>query len=434
MNFKRTVAVVLCGAFALGIAGCGKSKGARSGIEGLLEDYVDALQELDEDEVLELTVWDEDDDEYDYVKECFIADGNATYIWQVFEATASTISIDYERSDIEVNNDKASLKVEYRLVDWEKLFNKAFNSSDDLVKAIKKSDDEITISGKLEFELVDGEWKISKITKLDDVLDFTDEWPTLNGTEWPTIPTMDYQDPYDPYDMYDPNDSNGYDSTMPVSGEEMYALAIENYLFIMETYEDRIKAVEEDYNIKTCGFYDIDNSGVPELFFINGIRPAVFADFELQSCVGDGSFSNITIPNIIFQAGSGGLYNMYSTGEEFIITYARGDESLFTYFSNVYQCSGDDYWVTVAWYKCEVRYEEDDGGNGEYTYEYYCDDEKISEEEYYAVFTDYAGRAEIVLAGNYEPSDNAADHALNGKPRYTLMSYDEMYAFLESER
>ena len=183
---KKIIAAILTAVMILGIAGCNTG-----GVDDVMKEYTQALRKIDEEKVLALTVFEESDPEAQYIRDCFCFDGNASYIWEVYKAVASTITLDYKSSDIVVSGDTAVVDFEYSIVDWEPLFKKRHLTADDLVKAINTSTKTKTIEGSLVFNNVEGQWKITKITNLDELYAFSDDWPLLDTKQWPTIPAWD---------------------------------------------------------------------------------------------------------------------------------------------------------------------------------------------------------------------------------------------------
>ena len=250
MRIKRIIAAMLALSVTLGMAGCNTPGRSKAEIEEVLTKYEKALRSLKPEKVLKLTGWDDIDDEYEELEECFELIGNGEYIIEVYEATASTISVNYDVSDITVSQKSAVVEVEYELVDWDPLYNRHIsNTAGDLCDEIRASDDTITIGGEIQLELTHGEWKITEISDLDEVLFFTNVFPLIETPQWPTIPTV-FTDPT--YDTY------------PADNSPMYS----SYADLLKDYEDRIRAVEDVYGIESCGINDFNRDGIEELLFM----------------------------------------------------------------------------------------------------------------------------------------------------------------------
>ena len=256
--FRKTVSLILAGVLTLGIAGCdlSGSKQEKGNVDGVIQSYGKALQKLDEEKILGMTTWDESDSEYSDFKDCFTFDANAEYIWEVYTATAGTIELNYKDTAIKVKGDKASVDVTYLIVDWKTLYKEQYFSADDLVKAIKDSMNVITTDGSIEFTKDGNDWKISKITKLDELMEFGRTWPNLESKQWPTMPTDDTEPTDEP--------------TFPTGTQyaDSYQKAIAAYLKVLDDNRAAITAVQETYRIDPVGIYDIDGNGIPELYFL----------------------------------------------------------------------------------------------------------------------------------------------------------------------
>ena len=74
MKFRKIIAALLCAAMtagAAGVTGCRSNATAKDKgqIEDLMESYIEALNDLDSDSLLDLTNWDDDDKDYEAVEE-----------------------------------------------------------------------------------------------------------------------------------------------------------------------------------------------------------------------------------------------------------------------------------------------------------------------------------------------------------------------------
>ena len=423
--FRKAIATLLTASMALGIAGCDlfgvrKNMGA---VDGVIKEYATAINSLDEGKVLDLTCFDESDSGYKEIKDCFVFDGNADYIRDVYTTTASTIALGVNSNSIKIDGDnKASIDFDYTIVDWKPLFEGSSESSADLVKAIKKSNDFNTIKGGLEFKKVGGEWKISKIRNLDELLAFTQVWPNLQNTEWPTIPTeTDYTAPYG-----DP-DPTAVTTAFPDS----YGKAINAYLELLEKNKTAIKEIEEKYECYPVGVFDINEDGIPELLFLasDGVAPAYRGTlyvYTYNEYAGE-AVKVIEIPHVIYMAADGGYFLLYKTANRIIVTHAGGSEVEFEYFTEIYNLQWnliDSYRRVVLTYISD--YDET------VTYEYYRNDAAITEEEYNKVFKEDVANTTVILAKNYNPAPDDVEYPLAGKPSFELMGYETAYAYVKS--
>lgn len=418
---KKSAAAVLAVSMVIGIAGCDifgvrKEMGA---VDGVIKEYAKALQTLDEEKLLDLTVFDESDSGYDEIKDCFVFDGNAEYIMDVYEATASTIALNANSNSIRIDGDKASIAFDYSIVNWKPLFEGSSESSADLVKAIKNSNDLKSVKGGLEFKKVDGEWKISEIRYLAELLAFTEVWPNLQNKEWPTMPTEDTEPTDEP--------------TFPTGTQfaDSYGKAINAYLELLEKNKTAIKEVEEQYHYNPVGVFDINEDGLPELLFLvsDGVAPAYMSTlyvYTYNEFAGE-AVKVIEVPNIIYMAADGGYFLLYKTPDRIIVTHAGGELVKFQYWTEIYNYN----WNLIDSYRRVILTELTETEEIE-TFEYYEADHAITEEQYNKVFKEDLANTVVILAKNYTPEPYDVEYPLAGKPAYEFMGYETAYAYVKS--
>jgi hypothetical protein len=421
---RKTVAAFLAASMMVGVAGC-DAFGVRKemgNVDGVIKDYGKALSNLDEDKILKMTVWEETDKEYADFKDCFTFDANAEYIWNVYATTAGTITLDYKGASIKVKGDKASVDVTYVIVDWKTLYNEQYSSADDLVKAITDSMNVITTEGSLEFEKDGNDWKISKITKLDELLEFGKKSPNLTNKEMPTKPADDT----------DPTDEPAFPTGTQFA--DSYQKAIAAYLKVLDDNMAAITAVQETFRIDPVGIYDIDGNGIPELYFLackdsSQVMNSSLFIYSYNENAGE-ALKQIEVPDIIYMAGSGGLFQMYATSNRLIITHAGGEDSDFKYWTEIYNFQ----WDLIASYRRNYLYDYNAPEDQATTVKYYEEEAEITEEQYNKVFKEDANNAVIVLARNYTPSPSDVEYPLVSKPSFAMLSYESAYTYIESLR
>ncbi len=421
---RKTVAAFLAASMMVGVAGC-DAFGVRKemgNVDGVIKDYGKALSNLDEDKILKMTVWEETDKEYADFKDCFTFDANAECIWDVYATTAGTITLDYKGASIKVKGDKASVDVTYVIVDWKTLYNEQYSGADDLVKAITDSMNVITTEGSLEFEKDGNDWKISKITKLDELLEFGKKSPNLTNKEMPTKPADDT----------DSTDGPAFPTGTQFA--DSYQKAIAAYLKVLDDNMAAITAVQETFRIDPVGIYDIDGNGIPELYFLackdsSQVMNSSLFIYSYNENAGE-ALKQIEVPDIIYMAGSGGLFQMYATSNRLIITHAGGEDSDFKYWTEIYNFQ----WDLIASYRRNYLYDYNAPEDQATTVKYYEEEAEITEEQYNKVFKEDANNAVIVLARNYTPSPSDVEYPLVSKPSFAMLSYESAYTYLESLR
>ena len=425
MKIKKAIAAVLCAAMlagSAGVTGCKKS-GEKdiSQIEDLMESYVEALNGLDSDSLLDLTNWDDDDKDYEAVEELLDLD----YYGECYgygavdcaEYVASTIVINYESEDIEFKDNEATLKIEYELIDW----NKVYYADDywdygEVVTALKSAKDTTQIKGKLTFELEDGEWKISKISKLSDALGFLNAAPFIFVLD----PAADPK-PTDP-------------TTDPSTGSltEVYYECVEAYLEVLAEYETEIKKAEEIYNKDFVNLYDMNADGVLDMIFVSADDPSddystatlhIFT-YDVYS---DEVYEVITIPEICYMAEGGSFVIAVCYGV-ITITYYHGEEAHRQVDTYVYDF--DEFALQLT-YRRDVYYEYDpDTDTENYSYEYFYEfDGELVEtnEDTYMTNVEYLVDIALVVIGyDYLPGEMEVEYPFCDLPDLGFHSYDSI--------
>ena len=337
----------------------------------------------------------------------------------VYEATASTIALNANSNSIRIDGDKASIDFDYSIVNWKPLFEGPGESSADLVKAIRKSNDLKSVKGGLEFTKVDGEWRISEIKYLAELLSFTEVRPNLENKDWPTMPTEDTEPTDEP--------------TFPTGTQfaDSYGKAINTYLELLEKNKTAIKEVEEQYHYNPVGVFDINEDGLPELLFLasDGVEPAYMSTlyvYTYNEFAGE-AVKVIEVPNIIYMAADGGYFLLYKTPDRIIVTHAGGELVKFQYWTEIYNYN----WNLIDSYRRVILTEPTETEEIE-TFEYYEADHAITEEQYNKVFKEDLANTVVILAKNYTPEPYDVEYPLAGKPAYEFMGYETAYAYVKS--
>ena len=426
MKLKKITAVMLSLSVILSFAGCDSfgTKKEAGRIKGVIDAYAEALADEDADEVIDQTDFGKKDEEWGLIKHyldnSYYEEGYGETGAKIFKYIISTIEIDYDINSAEISKDEASLKVKYKMVDWEQVLNGDYPDYDYLLKNIKKCDDTTTIKGKIELELIDGEWKITKLSNFEDIFEFVlalpyndiiGPQPTPPEPTTPTLPTE--------------TDPTVTTPTGTSSGDE-YNYAIEACLWTLNYNKEHIKSVENTFNEPVVGICDINNDGIPELYYLTDDSAGFSA--KMVMCYYNefaGEMIEIcTIPSIIYMAADGGYFIIYKTNNNLIVSYSGGEESLWHVNSDVY----DFNWNLKASYERNEYFD----GYDSYTYEYFKDGKEISEAEYIEVISDYIYYADTVVASNYIPLSSEIEAPLGYKPEISMMSYDDAVSYLTS--
>lgn len=187
VRWKRAAAAALSLAMAIGFAGCdafGSRKKSMDAINDRLVSFNKALQKLDYEAVRRLTDWTVEDNDYTAIESLFDtsdyggAEGEGFVICT--EYIASTISIKYDISTVQIQGDQATLNVKYEVVDWLSVYQKSHGSYDQVLEDLKNCQDKSTTDAVIIFENVDGrnDWRLCRISDLGKVMSFVHTLPS----------------------------------------------------------------------------------------------------------------------------------------------------------------------------------------------------------------------------------------------------------------
>ena len=436
MKCKRVISAVVCLAVVAGCTACtGPSKKDIQAIEDTIEEYGDALRDVDAEAVLETTNWDDDDKEYLEVESLLQFDTQGDYAVKYFEGVADTITIDYDSDDIEIKDGKATIKVTYEIIDWEEVLDIIFmNNGGQIKNAFEEVEDTVKIKGKITLVKDGKEWKITKVTGLDEVFAF------INLKEIPD-PDIKPTEPL-PTDVDVTPTPTSTPTPAPTAPAVSYADVIKAATDVLYEDQELIEDVEYAFDMNTTNVYDLNQDGYPELIYLAADSymdgEAFDADLYLWTYVPSaGKYMCVLMQrDIIYMAADGGSFIVFTTDKEIVITYSGGEESDYHTDTVVY---GFD-WNCIAHYRRDERLEyEPITRTNLYTYDYHeydnetnVNDKEITENEYYSAVSGYINDAEYVVASNYTPQTNEIEYGLIAVPAFSMMYCYEAIEYLES--
>ncbi len=436
MKCKRVISAVVCLAVVAGCTACtGPSKKDIQAIEDTIEEYVDALRNTDAEALLETTNWDDDDKEYLEVESLLQFDTQGDYAVKYFEGVADTITIDYDSDDIEIKDGKATIKVTYEIIDWEEVLNIIFmNNGGQIKDAFEEVEDTVKIKGKITLVKDGKEWKITKVTGLDEVFAFIDLKEIQDPDIKPTEPL--------PTDVDVTPTPTSTPTPAPTAPAVSYADVIKAAIQVL--YEDQklIEDVEYAFDMNTTNVYDLNQDGYPELLYLAADSymdgEAFDADLYLWTYIPSaGKYMCILMQrDIIYLAADGGSFIVFTTDKNIVITYSGGEESDYHTDTLVY----DFDFCGVAHYRRDERLEyEPITQTYLYTYDYHeydnetnVNDKEITENEYYSAVSGYINDAKYVVASNYTPQTNEIEYGLIAVPEFPMMYCYEAIEYLGS--
>ena len=438
MKYKKIIASILCIAFTAGFAGCDNTKKDREAISEIIDQCEDAFKDDDAEAFLELTNWDEDDDKYQVAEELMNFDYSDEYFIECYNLIFDTIEIDYDVDDIEVNGDKASVKVKYEIIDLSEVDFKVANLNLTFMDAVKDTKETSSIKAKIDFELEKGEWKIKKITNLDKLFAFV---VMINPPEYVPTPVPDPTETQptvpDPTDTQ-PVTTEPSETTPTTAFADSYDKAIKAFIEILEQNRDAILAVESTFGIEPVGLYDLDGNGLPEFFLISddgNEYSATLHIYEYNEYAGE-AIEIITSPEFITQ-GQASSFMLYLTDKALIVTYTYGESYYLHVSTDMYALGeregGIHKWDLCETYAREIVTDYDPETDTETTTRLFYHNSGIcTEEEYMPAMKDFTARTVISLHQKFVLSSNDPEYGLMSKPSNRRYNYTTMHDYLES--
>ena len=436
MKCKRVISAVVCLAVVAGCTACtGPSKKDIQALGETIEEYGDALRDADAEALLETTNWDDDDKEYLEVESLLQFDTQGDYAVKYYEGVADTITIDYDSDDIEIKDGKATIKVTYEIIDWEEVLDIIFmNNGGQIKDAFEEVEDTVKIKGKITLVKDGKEWKITKVTGLDEVFAFIDLKEIQDPDIKPTEPL--------PTDVDVTPTPTSTPTPAPTAPAVSYADVIKAAIQVLYEDQELIEDVEYAFDMNSTNVYDLNQDGYPELIYLAADSymdgEAFDADLYLWTYIPSaGKYMCVLMQrDIIYMAADGGSFIVFTTDKEIVITYSGGEESDYHTDTLVY----DFDFCGVAHYRRDERLEyEPITQTYLYTYDYHeydnetnVNDKEITENEYYSAVSGYIDNAKYVVASNYTPQTNEIEYGLIAVPEFPMMYCYEAIEYLES--
>lgn len=436
MKCERVISAVVCLAVVAGCTACtGPSKKDIQAIEDTIEEYGDALRDADAEALLETTNWDDDDKEYLEVESLLQFDTQGDYAVKYYEGVADTITIDYDSDDIEIKDGKATIKVTYEIIDWEEVLDIIFmNNGGQIKDAFEEVEDTVKIKDKITLVKDGKEWKITKVTGLDEVFAFINLKEIQDPDIKPTEPL--------PTDVDVTPTPTSTPTPAPTAPAVSYADVIKAAIQVLYEDQELIEDVEYAFDMNSTNVYDLNQDGYPELLYLAADSymdgEAFDADLYLWTYVPSaGKYMCVLMQrDIIYMAADGGSFIVFTTDKEIVITYSGGEESDYHTDTLVY----DFDFCGVAHYRRDERLEyEPITQTYLYTYDYHeydnetnVNDKEITENEYYSAVSGYINDAKYVVARNYTPQTNEIEYGLIAVPEFPMMYCYEAIEYLES--
>lgn len=438
MNVKTSVvkfaAAALSFCMLAGMTGCdGFQKPKPKEVIGeIMEDYEEAIEDMDADAIIDLTGWGSKDKQSQVIRDCFDYDVAESLEKDYYEFFASTVELDYDVRELEIDGDEAVLEVEYSIIDWEEVFDDLtqYGPAMDLDDISADDYGTNTVDGKIYFERDGKEWIITKITKLDKVYNFIGKGPF--GAEPVPTSTIPNTDP-DPALLTPTPTPSGIDYNA------IYSESCRAYVDFLKDHEKEIRFAEERYNNDFVNLYDLDADGILDLFFvssddINDDYSSASLHIYTYDVNKKEVVEKVTVPEICYMA-EGGSFFIYVTQGSIVINYSNGEEAFRHVYSEVYSIASDVPYVEgftfLGRFRRDVHYDYDpDTGAENYTYEYYFSPDGITYNDCKPeTYEDSCGflvnNAMVIVGYDALPIESEFEYPVSKLPDLGFISYDD---------
>ena len=421
MKFKRLTAAILGVVMLLGcFTGCKKDAGSKLAIELTMGSFNSAFMGADFKQAIGQTAWSEGDPEYtklqQYMDQGYLKKTYGENYAEIFYTITISIRFHFNSEDLIINGDTAEAVAEYEICDWESAVNE---STPDFAAAEHNLThgmaDIIKIPGKLEFIDTDTEgqgWQISKIDNLDELFRFVEVISAYDLEPEPTDPGPT---------------ENDYGFTA-----EDYKAAYIGYIEVLQENQEALDAFYMDFDREPCGLYDINTDGMPDLYFFKEVEWNEYSPAGTFCIYTYNRQSNtvelvVEVPQITFQAESGGDYVIYVSGYNFVIMYTDGEEGHFFDISDIYD-AGFNLQTSL---KRETYWEYDPvNSTDNFTYYFYENDAAVEGDHYKEVISGLAEESSIILTKCYYFLDTDPEYPLSAKPTNANMICDDMINYI----
>jgi hypothetical protein len=213
-----------------------------------------------------------------------------------------------------------------------------------------------------------------------------------------------------------------------------YKDCIDACIWFLNSEKDHIKAVGKTFSMnELVGTSDLNGDGLPELYYYTEDEPGFSAKFAVRSYLPyAGEMADyIVIPNVIYQAGSGGGLLVYKTDKELILTTWGGEEFQTHYSTEVHSLKD---FSLIASYSL-IEYEDYNYDTGVSKFRYECkknNGETITKEDYDKVIKDYVERTQELIVRNFDPADSDNEAPLKKMKATGLKSYEDAVEYFKS--
>jgi len=155
-TLKKTMSVILTGAFLLGFTGCFNS-GSKKAVLEAAEVLAGDMAAADASKLIKNSTLSKKSNEAAAITELLSNDGYSEDETAFFKAVEKTIEYEIDEESVSVDKDTASVNIVFTLADYNDVLSEEYKDIGELTSAVKKADT-VTVKFTAEFSKEDKEW------------------------------------------------------------------------------------------------------------------------------------------------------------------------------------------------------------------------------------------------------------------------------------
>lgn len=289
MRYKtnRIISFLLVMVLAFNFAGCtGKAKELSGEPSDVMDKLQSSIQKFDQESILKLTMEEKGSSSYKEYQDILNIDAYDDDIAKCYRAVAGKTSLKYSSAEIDKGEGIAKVHLTVICPEWKKVFSDtSFKNADEVVAAVGNAPLEET---SLTLRLIDTKdgLKIKNFEDLMDIFDFVG-WDIASAPSWGsdtpagTNPSETEPSETEP-DKTEPSSKKPTKAPSQGSKDDL-AAAYAAYKKVLSENKDVIAWYEKNILSNSCGLFDLNNDGIPDLIFFCKSADDKFIDVNIYS-------------------------------------------------------------------------------------------------------------------------------------------------------
>ncbi len=158
---KKTGALVLIGAMFFSLCGC--SMFSKKDVLAAAREVAENIEDFDADRLLSLSTLSSGSDKAEDLRKGLNGDYLDENTLKFCTAVRKTISFQIKEDTFTAKGKEASVDIEFKLADYKSVLKKDYKNIDELVSAVRNSDDTVKVTYTAKFVKEDGEWLLDNL-------------------------------------------------------------------------------------------------------------------------------------------------------------------------------------------------------------------------------------------------------------------------------